>query len=99
MRSLIWTVTAAVIALWSLVAWIVHGLVGVAGNLVAANADIVPADPLLIEWASWLASAGTGVGEWLVIALWAIVSLVLLALGFLGTRLAPRLSSFAPQRN
>ena len=65
----------------------------------AANADIVPADPLLIEWASWLASAGTGVGEWLVITLWAIVSFVLLALGFLGTRLAPRLRSFAPQRN
>ena len=39
---------------------------GVAGGLVSSNADIIPADPLFIEWASWLASAGMGVGEWLV---------------------------------
>lgn len=92
MKTLIWIVTAAVIGLWSLVAWLTHGLVGVAGQLVASNADLMPADPLLIEWASWLAGAGTGVGEWLVVALWAIVSLVLLALGFVATRLAGRLS-------
>jgi hypothetical protein len=49
------------------------------------------ADPLLIEWASWLASAGTGVGEWLVVAVWALVSMVLLAVGFIATRLVPRL--------
>jgi hypothetical protein len=45
---------------------------------------------LLIEWASWLASAGTGVGEWLVIAVWAFVSLILLAIGFVATQLVPR---------
>ena len=90
MRALIWTATGVVVALWSLVAWLTHGLVGVAGNLVATNADIIPADPLLVEWASWLASAGTGVGEWLVVAVWALVSLIILALGFVVTRLAPR---------
>ena len=90
MKNLIWILTAAIIGLWSLLAWITHGLVSVAGNLVANNADLLPADPLLIEWASWLASAGTGVGEWLVIAVWAVVSLVLLALGFIGTKLVPR---------
>jgi hypothetical protein len=91
MKTLIWIVTAGVIGLWSLMAWIVHGLVGVAGHLVASNADVIPADPLLIEWASWLASAGTGVGEWLVLILWAVVSAVLLAMGFVATRLIPRL--------
>ena len=30
MKTLIWAATAAVIALWSLVAWIAHGLVSVA---------------------------------------------------------------------
>ena len=68
MKTLVWVLTITVLALWSLVAWITHGLVGVAGGLVSSNADIIPADPLLIEWASWLASAGTGVGEWLVVA-------------------------------
>lgn len=93
MKTLIWIATAVVIGLWSLVAWITHGLVGVAGSLVANNADVIPADPLLIEWASWLASAGTGVGEWLVIIVWGFVSLVILALGFVGTKLVPRFRS------
>ena len=92
MKTLVWTLTGLVLALWSLVAWIIHGLVGVAGGIVASNADILPADPLLIEWASWLASAGTGVGEWLVVAVWGLVSLVLLALGFVITKLLPRLT-------
>lgn len=95
MKTLVWILTTAVIALWSLVAWITHGLVGVAGGLVASNADIIPADPLLIEWASWLAAAGTGLGEWLVVAVWGLVTLVLLALGFVATKLVPRLSSGA----
>lgn len=93
MKTLIWIATAVVLGLWSLVAWITHGLIGVAGSLVASNADIVPADPLLIEWASWLASAGTGVGEWLVVIVWGFVSLVILALGFVGTKLVPRFKS------
>ena len=90
MRTLIWIVTWVVIALWSGLAWIAHGLVGVGGNLVAGNADLIPADPLLIEWASWLVSSGTGIGEWLIVALWAIVSTIFLALGFVATRLLPR---------
>jgi hypothetical protein len=93
MKTLIWIVTGVVVGLWSLLAWITHGLVGVAGNLVANNADIIPADPLLVEWASWLASAGTGVGEWLVVAVWALVSLVMLAAGFVLTKLVPRFNT------
>ena len=91
MKTLIWIVTAAVIGVWSLLAWIAHGLVGVAGNLVAGNADIIPADPELVAWASWLATAGTDVGAWLIVAIWAVVSLVLLGLGFAAQALAPRL--------
>jgi hypothetical protein len=96
MKTVIWIITAAVIGLWSLVAWFAHGLVGVAGGLIAANADIVPADPLLVEWASWLASAGTGIGEWLVVIVWAIVSALLFVAGFAVTRLLPRFSSRMP---
>ena len=95
MKTLVWSFTILALALWSLVAWITHGLVGVAGGLIAGNADILPADPLLVEWASWLASAGTGIGEWLVVTVWGFVSLVLLALGFVATKLAPRLTSRA----
>ncbi|MCA3562408.1 MAG: hypothetical protein IOC82_15405 [Aestuariivirga sp.] len=95
MKTLVWILTAAVVALWSLAAWIVHGLLGVAGGLAASNADIIPADPRLVEWASWLASAGTGIGEWLVVAVWGFVSLVLVALGFVATKLLQLLSERA----
>jgi len=93
MKTLIWFATSAVIVIWSLVAWLTHGLVGLAGSLLATNADLVPADPMLVEWASWLAHTGTGVGEWLVVALWAVVSLVLLGLGFVATKLVARASA------
>lgn len=92
MRTLIWIATWVTIAIWSGLAWIAHGLVGAGGSLVAGNADIIPADPLLIEWASWLATAGTGIGEWLIVAIWAVVSAVILALGFVATKLLPRLN-------
>ena len=92
MKTLVWTLTAAALLLWSLVAWVTHGLVGVAGSLVAGNVDLLPADPLLTEWAWWFASVGTGLGEWLVVAVWAVVSLGLVALAFVATRLLPRLA-------
>lgn len=97
MKTIIWIVAAAVIGLWSLLAWVTHGLVGVAGSLIAANADIVPADPLLVEWASWLAAAGTGVGEWLVVIVWAVVSLLIAGAAFAATRLLPRFSARLPE--
>lgn len=93
MKTIIWVITAAVLGLWSLLAWFAHGLVGMAGGLISSNADMVPADPLLVEWASWLATAGTGLGEWLVVAVWAVVSVLLIGLGFAATRLLPTIAS------
>jgi hypothetical protein len=98
MRTIVWAVTALILLLWSGLAWITYELLGVGGNLVATNADIVPVDPILVEWASWLANAGTGVGEWLVVALWLIVSAIILAVGFAVTRFLPRLSTALPRR-
>jgi hypothetical protein len=95
MKTLVWSLTGVAVGLWSLLAWIMHGLVGVAGGLIASNADVLPVDPLLVECASWVASAGTDIGEWLVIAVWALVSLVLVGLGYVATRLVPKLSSRA----
>ncbi len=99
MRTIVWAVTALMLLLWSGLAWVTYELLGVGGNLVATNADIVPVDPILVEWASWLANAGTGVGEWLVIVLWLIVSAVILAIGFVVTRFLPRLSTALPRRS
>ena len=96
MKTLIWGLTAILIALWSLVAWAAHALLGAGGQLAANNADLIPADPLAIEWISWLANSGTGLGEWLIIVLWGFVSLVIFAIGFVATRFVPRLTTSIP---
>jgi hypothetical protein len=90
MRKLIWFVTFVVLAIWSGLAWLVHAAIGVGGNLAATNADVVPLDPESIEWISWLASFGTGLGEWLVIAVWAVVAAILLAIGAIAARFMPQ---------
>lgn len=90
MKILIWGAIVLGMGLWSLLAWILHGLVGVAGSVLESGTTLIPLDPVLGEWAAWLASAGTGIGEWLVLALWAIGSLVLLVLGMVAARFASR---------
>ena len=93
MRKLVWFITFVVLAVWSAIAWIAHAVVGVGGNLAASNADLLPADPEVVELVSWLAQFGAGAGEWLIAAIWAVVSAVLLAIGFIVTRLLPRFKS------
>ncbi len=89
MRKLVWVVVAALVAVWSGLAWLAHSVIGVGGNLAATNVDVIGPSPEAVEWLSWLALFGTGVGEWLVIGLWATGALFLLALGFAGNRLLP----------
>lgn len=96
MGRVIWAVTWIAIALWSALAWVAHGLIGLGGNLVASNADLLPADPMVVEWVSWLAMLGRDVGGWLVIAIWGFVALVILAMGFVGSKLAERRRSTVP---
>jgi hypothetical protein len=98
MKTLIWIVTAAIAATWSLLCWGAHALIGYGGTLAATNADIVPyLPPEMIELASWLAVIGTNVGEWLVVAVWAVGVIVVLALGGIFARFFGRRS--LPQRN
>lgn len=89
MRKLIWFLTIVALAVWSGIAWLVHAAIGVGGNLAALNADAVPLDPEAIEWISWLASTGTGLGEWLVIAVWAVVAALVLLIGAVAARFLP----------
>lgn len=93
MRTLVWIVTAVLIALWSAAAWLLHAVIGLGGSLASGNADLLPADPEIIEWVSWLAWTGAWAGEWLVIGVWAVVTLIIAGLGFAGARLAPRLAA------
>jgi hypothetical protein len=93
MQRLIWILTWVAVALWSGLAWATHGLLQWGGAAAAANADVIPVEPILVEWASWLALLGSDIASWLMIALWASVTLVILAIGFVGAKLAPRIGA------
>jgi hypothetical protein len=96
MKSIIWIVTAGIIAVWSLLCWAAHEIVGLGGGLAAGNTDIVPMlPPEMIELLSWLAVVGTNVGEWLIIAIWAIVSAAVALVGAIAARLLGRRGSQA----
>jgi hypothetical protein len=87
MRTLVWMLAWASVALWSLVAWMGHGLVGFAGDVVADNADVAPVTPEGVELLSglvdWIAWAGQGA----VVAVWAIGALAILAAAAVVVRL------------
>ncbi len=87
MRKLVWFLVGTALVIWSGVAWAAHSLIGYGGQMLAANADIVPGSAEVVELASWLAVFGSGVGEWAVIIVWAVVSLIIYAVGFVVTRL------------
>jgi hypothetical protein len=89
MRTAVWSIFAVAFAVWSLIAWGAHALIGAGGSLVAGNADVVPVWPEAVEPLSWLAHFGTGVGEWLVVAIWALVSGAMALAAYLVTRLLP----------
>jgi hypothetical protein len=91
MKFLIWFVTLAAVAVWSLLAWGAHALVGVAGNVASSNSDAFPLPPETIEWISWLSVAAANTGEWLIVVVWALVTGLLLALGTAASRFLPNL--------
>ena len=82
MQKLVFVVTVTALLVWSGVAGLAYTLIRLGGQAVASNADVLPADPEFVELESWLAVFGTGVGEWIVIIVWAAVAAVILALGF-----------------
>jgi hypothetical protein len=92
MQKLVFIVTVTTLLVWSGVAWLAYTLIRLGGQAVASNADVLPADPEFVELASWIAVFGTGVGEWIIIIVWAAVAAVpavILALGFVAKWILP----------
>ena len=89
MQKLILIATVTALLVWSGVAWLVYRLIRHGGQAVASNADLLPADAELVEWASWLAVFGTVVGEWIVVIVWAAVVAAILALGLVAKWILP----------
>jgi hypothetical protein len=95
MKKIVWPIVGVAIAIWSGLAWLAYGLVGWGGQIASSNADVVTAHPETVEWLSWLAMFGSGVGEWLVLGIWAVGTFLALAIGFAGTRLLPKFSGLS----
>ncbi|WP_210485135.1 hypothetical protein [Microvirga antarctica] len=79
MTRLIWIFASLGVAIWTLVAWGVYGLIGLFGDLLARNADVVTSHPGTVEWLSWGLSAIRNVGLAAVVFVWGLVSLLILA--------------------
>jgi hypothetical protein len=89
MKKLVGAITIIIIAVWSLIAWLVYELIGFGGNVAASNVDIVPVDPEAVEWLSWFAQFGASLGEWAVIAVWAIVAAIIALIGYIAAQVMP----------
>ena len=87
MRKLIWVIACLCVGLWSVIAaigyWLIEAVTGFAAN----NADKVGGDAETIEFINWLALLLQSIGGIAAIILWAVVSLVILAIAWAITRL------------
>jgi hypothetical protein len=92
----IWMLAFVAIAVWSLVAWVGHGLLDWTTDLAADNADKVSSVPEIVAWLSWgLRSLGNA-SEIIVLIVWAIGSILIIAAAGLANRfLAGRKAKFA----
>jgi hypothetical protein len=79
MRRLLWIVAWIAVAFWSLFAWGTYGLLDFFGGVAARNADIVTGHPETVEWLSWALMTLRGLGLGAVVVVWALVSLLILA--------------------
>jgi hypothetical protein len=87
MKTLVWILAWISVAIWSLVAWAGHGLLGFAGGMVADNADVAPVTPEGVELLSGLADWMTWAGQGAVVVVWAVGALAILGVAALVARL------------
>jgi hypothetical protein len=93
MRRLLWILAWIGVALWSLFAWGAYGLFDLFGDIAVRNADAVTNHPETVEWLSWALSVLRSLGLAAIVAVWAAISLMILAvpaiLGFFLGRSRP----------
>ena len=79
MKRLLWVFAWIAVAFWSLFAWGAYGLLDFFGGVAARNADMVTGHPETVEWLSWGLMTLRGLGLGAVVVVWALVSLLILA--------------------
>ena len=88
MSRLLWVLSWAGIAIWSLFAFAAYGLVDFLGQTAMRNADAFSTDPETVEWIFRVFSWGRGLSVSVILIVWGTVSLAILAVPWLFDRLA-----------
>lgn len=87
MRNIVWVIAWVCVGLWSAVAalgyWLIKALTGFAAN----NADKVGGNAETVELVNWLALFLQNVGEIAAVILWAVISLAILAIAWVISKL------------
>lgn len=87
MKTVIWLLALLIIAPWTGGAWLTWTLVDVSGNWLSGNADMLAAEPQVVESLSWLARVAAGMGEAIIFIIWAIGTAIIAGLAWALTRL------------
>jgi hypothetical protein len=95
-RNLIWIIAWLCVGLWTTIAAVGYWIIGTVTGLAANNADKVGGSAETVEFINWLALLLQNVGEVAAIILWAIISLLLLAIAWAITKLTGRSSQASP---
>ncbi|MFN7398890.1 MAG: hypothetical protein ACK5SX_07470 [Sandaracinobacter sp.] len=88
MKAAVWSFFGFLAALWSLLAWLLHGIAGSGSAAVVSVSRWLSIDPSRTQWiADGLAAAGW-LAQALVVLLWLMGMALLLLFGWLGSRAA-----------
>ncbi len=92
----IWMIAFVAIAVWSLIAWVGHGLLDWTTDWAADNADKVSSVPEIVEWLSWSLRSLGNASEFIVVIVWALGSILIIGAAGLSSRFfAGRKTKFA----
>lgn len=87
MTRLVWLFGWAAVAIWSLVCWAAYGLFDLFGRFAMRNADALASDPDVVEGIWRLLSALHSLSTGVVLVVWALVSLLILAVPWVLSRM------------
>jgi hypothetical protein len=87
---LVWALAWIAVAIWSLVAWGTYGLVELFGDVAVRNADVVTGHPETVEFLAWALATLRSLGLVAVVVVWGLVSLLILGVAALVSRLFGR---------
>ncbi|MGE0667945.1 MAG: hypothetical protein AB7O49_15420 [Sphingomonadales bacterium] len=90
MKFLIWFLALLILAPWTGGAWLTWALVDFSGNWLSGNADMLAAEPEVVESLSWLARVASGLGETVIIVIWAIGTAIVAGLAWALGRMVDR---------